>query len=326
MIKKAVTDHLGNKFESITEMCEYWGVPYDRFRNRVAHKWTVEMALTTPFSKRIRRVNTRPKSGASIEYNGVQYKSVRQLAIALGIDDRYLRYHLDRGMSVDNIIELRKRRDELAVDHTGQRFSSVYEMCNYWGIKEGTYQRKIKKGSTKEEALTQLRSKNRAIEYKGTTYKSLKELADAFGVNYGTLVGRLSCKKSLDEALQSRERIPNIKCTDMLGTTHNSVQKLSEAWGISVATTKVRLKKGFDIEVAVISSDIISLIHIGLDGKAYYKVQWFQDLVTARQIVGYYRPDLIKAYDKNNPTGKWNPIIKENQSNQEENKDGQSDI
>ena len=59
----------------------------------------------------------------------------------------------------------------------------------------------------------------------------------------------------------------------------------------------------------------MSLIHIGLDGKAYYKVQWSQDLVTARQIVEYYRPDLIKAYDKNNPTGKWNPIIKENQNN-----------
>ena len=118
----------------------------------------------------------------------------------------------------------------------------------------------------------------------------------------------------------------DITSTNILGTIYGSVKNLSTAWGIDESTIRNRLKKGFDIEITVISNNDMSLIHIGLDGKAYYKVQWSQDLVTARQIVGYYRPDLIEAYDKNNPTGKWNPVLKENQNNQEENKDGQSDI
>ena len=96
------------------------------------------------------------------------------------------------------------------------------------------------------------------------------------------------------------------------GFRYSSISRFSKAWRIPQSTIRTRFKEGFDIEVAIITRDRLVLRHIGLDGKAYYKVQWSPDLVTARQIVEYYRPDLIEAYDKNNPTGKWNPVIKEN--------------
>ena len=250
--KKIAIDHLGNEFNSVKGMCEYWGIPYVTFKERIKVNWSIEKALTTP----VKQVEHK------VEYNGVHYKSVSQLATDIGIDAGYLRYHLTRGKTIDDIIAMYRS----------------------------------------------------TIVYKGNTYKNIKDLANTFGINYGTLLDRLHNKKSLDEALQSRVR-HNIVCIDMLGVAYNSINKISEAWGVANTTTLRRIKQGFDIEVAVISSDTMSLTHIGLDGKAYYKVKWSQDLVTARQIVEYYRPDLIDAYDKSNPTGKWNPVLKENQNN-----------
>ena len=265
MAKKAVTDHLGNRFNTIKEMCEYWGIPYITFNKRMRKfKWTLDRALTTPV-----------KPIYELVYNGVQYKSIRQLAMAIGINEEYIGYHLHRGKTIDDIIALKNKT---------------------------------------------------IVEYGGNTYNNLKELAKDYGINYPTFINRIHSKKSLDEALQHRTLMFDITSTNILGTVYGSVKNLSTAWGIDESTIRNRLKKGFDIEITAISNNDMSLIHIGLDGKAYYKVQWAQDLVTARQIVGYYRPDLIEAYDKNNPTGKWNPVLKENQNNQEENKDGRSDI
>ena len=103
------------------------------------------------------------------------------------------------------------------------------------------------------------------------------------------------------------------------GFRYSSISRFSKAWGIPQSTIRTRFKEGFDIEVTITAKDATQLIHIGLDGKAYYKAKWAPDLVTARQIVEHYRPDLLDAYDKNNPTGKWNPVLRENTDKQEEN-------
>ncbi len=44
-----VTDHLGNEFKSIKEMCEFHHIPSKIYDNRVnRHHWSMEKALTTP--------------------------------------------------------------------------------------------------------------------------------------------------------------------------------------------------------------------------------------------------------------------------------------
>ena len=44
-----VTDHLGNEFKSIKEMCEFHHIPSKIYNNRVnRHHWSMEKALTTP--------------------------------------------------------------------------------------------------------------------------------------------------------------------------------------------------------------------------------------------------------------------------------------
>ncbi len=41
-------DHLGEKYYSMTSMCEQWGIPRKLYEYRVSHGWTQERALTTP--------------------------------------------------------------------------------------------------------------------------------------------------------------------------------------------------------------------------------------------------------------------------------------
>ena len=47
------------------------------------------------------------------------------------------------------------------------------------------------------------------------------------------------------------------------------------------------------------------MVYIGLDGKARYKLRWSEDPQTAREVVEYYRPDLLDNYDRYNPTGEY---------------------
>ena len=41
-------DHLGEKYYSVTSMCEHWGIAHKLYEYRISHGWSQEKALTTP--------------------------------------------------------------------------------------------------------------------------------------------------------------------------------------------------------------------------------------------------------------------------------------
>lgn len=53
VVSKSCTDHLGNKFPSISAMCEYWNnIDISIYNERRKNGWTQEKALTTPSTSR----------------------------------------------------------------------------------------------------------------------------------------------------------------------------------------------------------------------------------------------------------------------------------
>lgn len=104
------------------------------------------------------------------------------------------------------------------------------------------------------------------------------------------------------------------------GVTYPSIRKAAAAFGIPESTLRHRLENDWDIEVAlIVSTDSVTLGFMGLDGKAYYRVSWLDknsaeygsgNIQTSREIVEHYRPDLLDAYDKSNPTGEYHPYKK----------------
>ena len=45
---KQVTDHLGNVFPSITDMCNFYAIPYHLYTRRKHLGWSLERSLITP--------------------------------------------------------------------------------------------------------------------------------------------------------------------------------------------------------------------------------------------------------------------------------------
>ena len=49
--RNSCTDHLGNEFESIRAMAEFYHIPYLLLNRRLARGWNIKRALTTPNGK-----------------------------------------------------------------------------------------------------------------------------------------------------------------------------------------------------------------------------------------------------------------------------------
>lgn len=92
------TDHKGNVYETIEEMCKAYNIPYSNYKKRMSTGWGKEEALTKPVHK---RKNFNPQ-----------------------------------------------------IDHLGNRFNSIAEMCTAWKLSSKEYIVRRKRGYTLEEALT----------------------------------------------------------------------------------------------------------------------------------------------------------------------------
>ena len=64
---KECEDHLGNKFNSISEMCNYWHINLRTYANRRRLGWTLKKTLTLPIKSRHRGKLCKDHRGNSFE-------------------------------------------------------------------------------------------------------------------------------------------------------------------------------------------------------------------------------------------------------------------
>lgn len=64
-----VTDHLGNKFSSISAMCKYYQISRSTYNHRVERGWTLEAALTTPSRRGSSKANPMEVKERMSAYN-----------------------------------------------------------------------------------------------------------------------------------------------------------------------------------------------------------------------------------------------------------------
>ena len=200
----------------------------------------------------------------------------------------------------------------IRTDHLGKSFKSTQQMCDDWGVSVKAFNRRIKKGWSVEDALT----KDNTLQYEdhtGKKFKSQLEMCKYHGVAFSTFRHRIERGWSLEKALDPGEHI-RLGCrVEFLGTEYGSLKELIQKLRINVmqGTIYCRLRiVGVELEVALIleeSNYDLKPIFINLDGVAYYNVPWSLDPVSTRQIIEHYRPDLLEAYDKSNPTGEYRP-------------------
>lgn len=252
-------DHLGNEFNSILEMCVYWGVSESVVKRRCKAGYTAEQCLTGKGVIDSERQGW--SSGGSVEctdHLGNCFSSIRLMCEYWGVSEGAFRSRCNAGHSLEEALTgkgIRKSRPkrDICTDHLGRKFSSIKEMCNHWGITPYMFNSRYAAGYSIEQCLTGegiANSKaNKYIDYLGNSFETLREMCDYWGVKSATFHSRYKAGWTLEQCLIGREDKGNKNgCKDHLGKYFSSVKQMLVHWGVSEKVFNYRSKAGYSLE------------------------------------------------------------------------------
>lgn len=137
-----ITDHLGNQFTSIKEMCKHYNTIYITYLQRIKKGWTQESALT---ARPYYHYNTHVT-----DHLGNQFTSIKEMCKHYNVSPDTYSKRIKNGWTQENALMKNKN----VTDHLGNQFTSIKKMCEYYNINYKTYMSRILRGWILEEALT----------------------------------------------------------------------------------------------------------------------------------------------------------------------------
>lgn len=94
-MSKTCTDHLGNEFRSLKDMCGKYGLRTNLYCNRIKMGWTMEEALTTPIGKNPR------KGSRCCDHEGRVFPSISAMARHWGVSIKAIHSRLRKGWPLE---------------------------------------------------------------------------------------------------------------------------------------------------------------------------------------------------------------------------------
>lgn len=162
--KGQVTDHLGNTYATIKEMCSFYGVNNSTYLCRIRKGYTVEEALTGKRKKMITQIGSNKKK-KKFEVKDISYSAKK------------------------NPKATSKEKKFLCFDHKGNGYHSQAEMCKAYEISLSTFKRRQAEGLSLQKSLELPVTKEHSFtfkDHKGTKYENLKEMCAAWNVSVHT--------------------------------------------------------------------------------------------------------------------------------------------
>ena len=157
---KIITDHMGNTFVSISELCKHWNVRRSTYNIRIKQGWSIKDALTTPPSK----INSTEKQQWT-DHIGNTYESLNAMCATYGITHHTFSTRVQKlGWSVEQALnaDITIHSNETS-DPFGNTFPTSRDMYNYYNITESVYKYRTQKcHMTQKQALTHI-PKNKKI-------------------------------------------------------------------------------------------------------------------------------------------------------------------
>ncbi len=194
------------KTASAEEWAKITGIPEKVLHYRLTHRkmWTIEKALTTPFS---------PRTGVcptSLTLNG-ETKSIKEWAERLGIKENTLRMRIYRGHDtatvLDPCIKIPCIQKPMNVMFNGET-NSLRTWAKKTGISVQTLSSRIHSGWTIKDALTLKVNKPNQLRYKiGEKTKTIAEWAKESGVADSVIRNRLALGWDIKRAVFSPKRV-----------------------------------------------------------------------------------------------------------------------
>ena len=171
-----------------------------------------------------------------------------------------------------------------ATDHLGNEYRTQKEMCGHYGIGVSTYNARVKRGLSKEEALSDkkfARSGHRCTDHKGNRFRSEEEMGRHYGISASAYRYRIKNGWTLEEALttpmhRNKPHRGGKSYTDPLGNIFPTKKAMAEYHGTNGDALAKHLRKGWTLEEALGLKKHISERKIperyavtGPDGKKY---------------------------------------------------------
>lgn len=294
MPKKEVYDHLGNKYNSMIDLCDHYGISVPLYYKRARLGWSLEKILATPVSNDFKphkckdhlgneydsvsnmckaynigvsTFQSRLKRGYNLkqaltndswhleiyEYRGKKYSSIDSICRDYGFTRYAIENYTRKGMSLNEALDkVIENKSKVYTDPLGREFKTLKELCAAWGVDVKTVRIKLRAGNSLEEALRV--NKNNRYEIKdhlGNTYKNKAELCRAYGITVGTLNDRLKAGMTIEQALTNRKSTVPIKCKDYKGIEYRSFDEMCRAYGKETGTVRSRIKSGYSLKDAL---------------------------------------------------------------------------
>lgn len=201
-MSKQCTDHLGNTFKSIEEMCKYYHIKQITFYSRLKKDYSLEEALTIP-------VNEDKKPKQCQDHLGNTFGSFRKMCKYYNVNERTIKKRLERGSSLKEALTTPtvKISPKQCTDHLGNTFESFRKMCKYYNIDHRTVNYRLKNGDSLKEALTTSVTKissKQCQDHLGNTFKSFSDMCKHYNIDYRTAYNHLKGGWTIEEILMKK--------------------------------------------------------------------------------------------------------------------------
>lgn len=197
---KVSVDHLGNKFPTIKDMCEYWNVTVSAYKGRIKAGWTLEEALTTPIGL------VYPNSKSATDHLGNSYSSKSDMCRHWNIELSIFEGRIASNWTLEEALTLpygTRHKNHIITDHLGNIFPTVKHMCEHWNIPPYVYNGRIEIGWSKEKALTtpRCKAKQSATDHLGNYFSSIKQMCEYWNISQSCYANRIKRGWTQEEAL-----------------------------------------------------------------------------------------------------------------------------
>ena len=162
--------------------------------------------------------------------------------------------------------------NRVVVDHLGNEYRTIKDLCQRYGIRPDTYCQRRKRGWSLEETLTG-RAKQPVKDHNGKTYDCMQTMLKEYGLDRKTYKARLSLGWSLEEILIGYRKTGMV--TDHKGNSFPTKKSMCEHYGIKPGTFAARIRAGMDLESAL-SKERCQVVRMPVkdhNGNVYSSVQ-----------------------------------------------------
>jgi hypothetical protein len=319
-------DHLGNKFYSLEDMCEYHKVTVEYYTEMINNGKSLKASLTPPIKDHLGNIydslrdmckaydittghyNDMIAHGASIEealapvydHKGNRYKSLTAMCTHYHTTTLTFRNKLNMGIPLHDILEFKKSKSNGVyskyIDHKGNKFYSKKELCKYWDISYSYFCKKFDECDDEGTAIKyaiEKKEKQAIYDHKGNKFYSKKELCKYWNISYYYF-----CKK-FDECNDAETAIKyaiekKTPYKDHLGNKFKNKSDMCRTWGISTSLFNKRIENGYSFKEAIEGKEE-DWHYKDLNGK---KFRTIEDLLKYHNIDNYEYSAMRKYYSR----------------------------